>query len=142
MYVNMRCDCANFHAFIKKITQRFCTNSSPLLWESLRKQISIVWKSEATEATQACKQWLWLPLWLSVSLTALLIHLRHNRQESHVTRSYQFIIKNILFHVSPCCYKIWTFEAKMTEIVRLRCANIKGGKKKHLWVIGTWLWSV
>lgn len=111
---NVRCDYANFHAFIKKITQRFCTNSTSPLWESLRKQISIIWKFEATEATQACKQRLWLPLWLSVSLTALLIHLRHNGQQIHTTRSYQFIIKNILFQVFSCSYTIKTFEVKMT----------------------------
>lgn len=129
-----------FKPLSKKITQWFCINSTRLLWESLRKQISIVWKFEATEATQACKQRLWLPLWLSVSLTALLIHLRHKRQQTRRTRSYQFIIKNILFHVFPCYYKILTFEVKTSEIAWFQCADIKG--KKHPWVIRTWLWSV
>lgn len=111
----------------QKITQRFCANSTPLMWESLREQISVVWKCEATEATQACKQRFWLPLWLSVSLTALLIHLTHNRQQTHTTPSNQFITKNIWFQVSPCYYKkIKTFEVKVTEIVRFRCADIKG----------------
>lgn len=109
-------DCANLHAFIKKITQRFCTNSTPLLGESLRKTNQHRVKMWSDRATQACKQRLWLPLWLPVSLTALLIHLRHKRQQTHAARSYQVIIKNILFHVFPHCYRIMTFEGKRLKV--------------------------
>lgn len=109
---HMRYDCTNFHVFIKKITQRFCTTPPFYSEESRRKQISIGWKSEATEATQSCKQQPWLPLWLSVSLTALLIHLRHNTQQTHATWSQQFIIKNILSQVFHRCYKNHDFWGK------------------------------
>lgn len=83
-----RRDAASFYAPTNNITQPFRTNSTLLLLESLTKQIRIVWKSESTEATQACKQWIWLPLQLSVSLTTLLIHLSHNRATDHNLPQY------------------------------------------------------
>lgn len=121
---------ANFHAFIIEITQRFCTNSTPLLWEIQRKKISTVWKPEATQATQACKQRLWLPLWLSVSLATLLIHLKHNRQWTHAIilslKTFDFL--RLLLHSHD-------FEVKL----------LKSGKilmRKHETISGSlWLGS-
>lgn len=123
---HVRYDCSNFHAFIKKITQRFCTTPPFYSKESRRKQISIGWKSEATEATQACKQQPWLPLWLSVSLTALLIHLRHNTQQTQLHDPTNLSLKTFYFRCSPTVIKIMTFGVKMTEIAGFWRADIKG----------------